>query len=150
MRFSVYTLVAAAVAVNAQTATLTSTVVAAPTVSSNPKGASYTAKLPEKGTVRGSIIGTSGNDGVGVQFSISVSGLPSEGGPFSKLPCCAQLDYTNSPQCITFMRSPSLLMATALALELTWTPTSAARFPRATPARRRHARPVTSAESTAT
>lgn len=79
MLFITYAIVAAAAAVSAQAST------DAPVVSSNPLGASYVANFPEKGTVRGSVIGSSANDGKGVNFAISISGIPAEGGPFSKL-----------------------------------------------------------------
>ncbi|KAF2632058.1 Cu,Zn superoxide dismutase-like protein, partial [Macroventuria anomochaeta] len=61
-----------------------STVVPAPVVSGNPKGASYVATLPEqkKYTVRGSVAAVSAEDGNGVKFTVSISGLPAEGGPF--------------------------------------------------------------------
>lgn len=81
MRVQIFSVLAAAsVAVNAQS----STVVPAPVVSSNPAGAVYVAKLPEQqgSTVRGSVTGISAADGNGVKFSVSVSGLPAEGGPF--------------------------------------------------------------------
>lgn len=81
MRFTLCALVAAATAVSAQS----STIVPAPQISDSPEGASYVATLPEKGTVRGSIIGVSGPNGKGTKFSIAVSGLPAEGGPFSEL-----------------------------------------------------------------
>jgi hypothetical protein len=80
MRLSIIAIAAAATAVSAQSSTINP----APEVSSNPKGVSYVAKLPEnKGTLRGSVVGTSATDGKGVKFSVSVSGLPAEGGPFS-------------------------------------------------------------------
>ena len=80
MRTSIISLIAAASAVTAQS----STVVPAPVVSGNPKGASYIATLPEqkKYTVRGSVAAVSAEDGNGVKFTVSISGLPAEGGPF--------------------------------------------------------------------
>ncbi|KAF3028721.1 hypothetical protein E8E11_000055 [Didymella keratinophila] len=80
MRTSILSLIAAASAVTAQS----STVVPAPVVSGNPKGASYVATLPEqtKYTVRGSVAAVSAEDGNGVKFTVSISGLPAEGGPF--------------------------------------------------------------------
>ncbi|KAF2748127.1 Cu,Zn superoxide dismutase-like protein [Sporormia fimetaria CBS 119925] len=80
MRFTICAVIAAASAVSAQTAT--STVTPAPEVTNNVEGVSYVAELPEKGTVRGSVVGTSASDGKGVQFKVSISGLPAEGGPF--------------------------------------------------------------------
>jgi hypothetical protein len=78
MRPSTAVLLAAATVATAQTD--------APVVSTNPVGAIYVATLPnqEKYTVRGSITGTSANDGKGVNFQVAISGLPNEGGPFSK------------------------------------------------------------------
>lgn len=80
MRVQFLSLIAAASAVAAQS----STVVSAPVVSDNPKGASYVATLPEqeKYTVRGSVAAVSAEDGNGVKFTVSISGLPAEGGPF--------------------------------------------------------------------
>lgn len=80
MRVQVLSLIAAASAVAAQS----SPVVPAPVVSGNPKGASYVATLPEqeKYTVRGSVAAVSAEDGNGVKFTVSISGLPAEGGPF--------------------------------------------------------------------
>ncbi|KAF2264585.1 Cu,Zn superoxide dismutase-like protein, partial [Lojkania enalia] len=51
---------------------------------SNPIGASYIAELPVKANsnVVGSLAASSAPDGKGVLFALSVSGLPSEGGPF--------------------------------------------------------------------
>ncbi|KAF2182205.1 Cu,Zn superoxide dismutase-like protein [Zopfia rhizophila CBS 207.26] len=56
----------------------------APVVSSNPLGASYFAVLPVKegSTLRATVSAASGANGKGVEFAISVSGLPTEGGPF--------------------------------------------------------------------
>jgi len=78
MLYTLFSIAAAASVVTAQT----STIVPAPVVSNSPLGTSYVATLPEKGTVRGSIAGTSATDGKGVNFAVSISGLPAEGGPF--------------------------------------------------------------------
>ena len=80
MRAHILSLFAAASAVTAQSPAI----VAAPEVSANPKGASYVATLPEqtKYTVRGSVEATTAEDGNGVHFKVSISGLPAEGGPF--------------------------------------------------------------------
>ncbi|KAH4075615.1 hypothetical protein HBH92_040550 [Parastagonospora nodorum] len=77
MRTSVFTLLAAASAVSAQTGP-------APQVAGNPAGASYVATLPVKegSPLRGAITAVSAPDGVGVLFSVSFSGLPATGGPF--------------------------------------------------------------------
>ncbi|KAI1399339.1 superoxide dismutase [Hypoxylon fuscum] len=56
----------------------------------NPAGKSVIAVLPEQafytgslnGNVKGSVAATSGPDGVGVNYQVSFSNLPSEGGPF--------------------------------------------------------------------
>lgn len=73
-------LAAAASIANAQSSTVTP----APKVTGNPAGASYVGTLPEKAgsALRGSIAATTENDGSGVRFSVSFSGLPAEGGPF--------------------------------------------------------------------
>lgn len=82
MRFSIVAVAAAATAVSAQSSAINP----APQVTNNPQGVSYIAVLPEnKGTLRGSVIGRPAKDGKGVEFTVSVSGLPAEGGPFSKL-----------------------------------------------------------------
>lgn len=80
MRSQILSLIVAAAAVSAQSPA----VVPAPVVSDNPKGASYIATLPEqtKYTVRGSVAAVTAEDGNGIKFSVSVSGLPAEGGPF--------------------------------------------------------------------
>ena len=56
----------------------------APVQSGNPLGASYVAVLPNKPStnVRGSIVASTAPGGVGVSFAVSLSGLPSSGGPF--------------------------------------------------------------------
>ena len=78
---TVFSLLAAAAAAGAQSTP-------APVVNSNPAGAVYVAELPDKNstTVRGSVQIGSAPDGKGVQVSVSISGLPEEGGPFSKYP----------------------------------------------------------------
>lgn len=80
MLVQVLSILAAASAVTAQS----STVVPAPKVTGNPTGASYGATLPEKAgsSLRGSLVATSGPDGNGVKFTVSISGLPETGGPF--------------------------------------------------------------------
>lgn len=79
MRTAVFTLLAAASVVSAQ-----SSIVPAPMVSGSPAGASYVATLPVKegSPLRGAITGVSAPNGVGVLFSVSFSGLPATGGPF--------------------------------------------------------------------
>ena len=82
MRYSLLTLAAAGIATAQSSASWTP----APQVTTNPTGASYVAVLPEqtKYPVRGSIHAVSGSDGKGVKFTVSLTGLPKEGGPFSK------------------------------------------------------------------
>lgn len=55
----------------------------------NPIGAIYSATLPnsELTTIRGSVVGITMPDGVGVNFQVSLAGFPAAGGPFSKFPC---------------------------------------------------------------
>lgn len=56
----------------------------APVVTNNPVGASYYATLPNKESesVRGTVYAVSSPTGKGVDFDITLSGLPAEGGPF--------------------------------------------------------------------
>jgi Cu/Zn superoxide dismutase len=53
-------------------------------VNNNPIGASFFATLPntEGSTLRGTITGTSSGNGTGVDWAVSLSGLPATGGPF--------------------------------------------------------------------
>ena len=55
-------------------------------VDNNPVGASYEARLPNRPStsVRGVFLASSNPSGRGVDFQITLDGLPSEGGPFSK------------------------------------------------------------------
>lgn len=80
MRTSTFAILAAATAVSAQSSTVTP----APVVTGNPAGAQYVATLPVKAgsSIRGSVLGQTGPNGVGVKFSVSFSGLPETGGPF--------------------------------------------------------------------
>ena len=66
-------------------------------IEGNPAGVSYIAQLPDRKdtTVRGSVVGTSNTNGTGVNFQISLSGLPDPSlGPFSK-PSPSFLTYTS-------------------------------------------------------
>lgn len=56
----------------------------APVVTNNPIGASYYATLPDKESesVRGTVYAVSSPTGKGVDFDITLSGLPAEGSPF--------------------------------------------------------------------
>jgi Cu/Zn superoxide dismutase len=56
----------------------------APVVNNNPIGASFFATLPntEGSTLRGTITGSTSGNGTGVDWAISLSGLPTAGGPF--------------------------------------------------------------------
>jgi len=58
----------------------------APVVSENPTGCRYLAKLPDRNdtTVRGAVIVTTNSNGTGADVQVSISGLPSDGGPFGK------------------------------------------------------------------
>ena len=56
-------------------------------VEGNPAGVSYVATLPNSDTtdIRGSVVGTSNANGTGVNFQVSLSGLPDASlGPFCK------------------------------------------------------------------
>lgn len=58
-------------------------------VEGNPAGVSYVATLPDSKTtdIRGSVVGTSNSNGTGVNFQVSLSGLPDPSlGPFCKFP----------------------------------------------------------------
>ena len=78
MRFSIFTLLAAASAVSAQ-----STTAAAPQVTDSPAGAQYKATL-SKGTVHGNLKASTEPGGKGVHYELQVYGLPAGAGPFSK------------------------------------------------------------------
>jgi len=73
-------LLAMAAAVSAYSSAVTP----APAVTNCPSGASYVATLPKKSgnPLCGSISAASAADGKGVRFSVSIAGLPAEGGPF--------------------------------------------------------------------
>ena len=60
-------------------------------VENNPPGVIYTATLPTtqffdpkdpRGNVKGSVSATASPDGIGVQFQVTFSNLPTSGGPF--------------------------------------------------------------------
>lgn len=53
-------------------------------ITNNPAGAVYAATLPnrEDTPVRGSVVASTVGGGEGVEFQVSISGLPAEGGPF--------------------------------------------------------------------
>jgi hypothetical protein len=63
-------------------------------VQDNPVGVVYKAVLPEEawfkpaypggGNIQGEVVATAAADGVGVTFTIRLSNLPKEGGPFRK------------------------------------------------------------------
>lgn len=62
-------------------------------VTDNPVGVIYKASFPEvpffkysglEGNVKGYVSATANKDGKGVDFSVELSNLPKEGGPFSK------------------------------------------------------------------
>ncbi|KAH7130611.1 superoxide dismutase [Dendryphion nanum] len=81
MRYSLFALAAASV-VTAQSSSASWT--PAPQITNNPAGATYIATLPEqtKYPVRGHVKAVSGTDGKGVKFSVVLTGLGKEGGPF--------------------------------------------------------------------
>lgn len=92
MRFSH---ISSAVAIASASGALAQNFEAAAVVDSNPEGVTYVATLPVEpffvagtldGNVKGSVSAKAGPGGVGVQFDVEFSNLPSEGGPFSKLP----------------------------------------------------------------
>lgn len=59
----------------------------APVTSINPPSVQYIAVLPDKNDtlVRGAVQVNSNANGTGVTVQVSVSGLPAQGGPYSKL-----------------------------------------------------------------
>ncbi|KAH8602834.1 superoxide dismutase [Bisporella sp. PMI_857] len=80
MKFTSLGLALVASLVNAQNA---------PVVTNNPVGVVYTATFPETpffkpvgANIKGSVVATANPDGVGVSYDISISNLPSTGGPF--------------------------------------------------------------------
>lgn len=75
-----FSLFAVAAAFSAHAATVTP----APIATNCPSNASYVATLPKKAgnPLSGSVAAVSATDGKGVRFSVSLSGLPAEGGPF--------------------------------------------------------------------
>lgn len=91
----------------AQTATepVTGTLGNATVVENNPIGVIYTATLPEKeffnpedprGNIKGSVSATANPDGIGVTFTVSISNLPTSGGPFCKQSFFPYKIYINS------------------------------------------------------
>ena len=54
----------------------------------NPQGAAYIAALPKDGATTGSVVASSVANGTGVHFNVNFAGLPTVGGPFSKLITC--------------------------------------------------------------
>ena len=56
----------------------------APITTNNPAGAAYMATLPESSTtpIRGSVMGTSNNNGTGVEFIVSFINIPATNGPY--------------------------------------------------------------------
>jgi len=73
------------------TAPVTGTLGNATVVENNPPGVLYTATLPNssffnpddpRGNIKGSVSGISSPDGIGVDFQVTFSNLPTSGGPF--------------------------------------------------------------------
>jgi hypothetical protein len=56
----------------------------APVTTNNPQGVQYIAALPKDNPVTGSVVASSNSTGQGVNFDVSISGLPAQGGPFRK------------------------------------------------------------------
>lgn len=54
----------------------------APETTNQPSGVQYIATLPDTKPLRGSVMIGTGTAGNGVQVQVSLSGMPSEGGPF--------------------------------------------------------------------
>ena len=71
----------------------------APVVQNNPIGTKYIAKLPDKNdtSVRGAVVVETSGNGTGVNVEVSVSGLPSSGGPFSETCLSSVYMLTLSP-----------------------------------------------------
>ena len=61
----------------------------APATTDNPQGVQYIAVLPKDKAVSGSVVASSNSTGNGVNFDVSISGLPKDGGPFRE--SCTQL-----------------------------------------------------------
>ncbi|KAI8936289.1 hypothetical protein NX059_006710 [Plenodomus lindquistii] len=80
MLFNTVSIFAMAAAVSAQSSAVTP----APLIVDSPAGATYVGVLPKKANsaLEGSISAVSADGGKGVRFSVSLSGLPAEGGPF--------------------------------------------------------------------
>lgn len=57
----------------------------APVTIGNPPGVQYIAVLPTSQSPNGSVVASSTPSGTGVDFQITISGLPSQGGPFREL-----------------------------------------------------------------
>jgi len=64
------------------TALITTTLATAPVTNDNPQGAQYIAALPVTCSVSGSVVASSTSNGTGVGVQVSLSSLPSQGGPF--------------------------------------------------------------------
>lgn len=54
----------------------------APVTYNNPPGVQYFAVLPADTPVHGSVVASSNSNGTGVNFDVSITGLPAQGGPF--------------------------------------------------------------------
>ena len=55
-------------------------------ITDNPKGITYIATLPASKGPQGAVTAVASNNGSGVVFNVNVSGFPSTGGPFRKIP----------------------------------------------------------------
>ena len=86
-------------------------------VENNPPGVFYTAILPTKeffnpddprGNIKGTVVATANDNGIGVSFQVQFENLPTSGGPFRTflgIPMF-QRPRSNRLQYIIFMRSP--------------------------------------------
>ncbi|KAI1126107.1 superoxide dismutase [Nemania abortiva] len=77
----------------------------------NPVGKQGIATLPDKpfftsgsvdGNVKGTVKATAGANGVGVDFEVSFSNLPKEGGPFSSWSIAADSQYMPANICVVY------------------------------------------------
>ena len=84
MVFAFLGLLAGSVLAQSNTTPVTGSLGNATVVADNPAGAIYGATMPDSNMtdVRGNVILTTAPGGTGINVQISVSGFPTEGGPF--------------------------------------------------------------------
>lgn len=77
-------MLAAAVSAQSDTTPVTGKLGDAKVVTDNPAGVAFYATLvpSTKYSIQGSVLASTSSDRTGVNFQVSISGLPSEGGPF--------------------------------------------------------------------